>query len=347
VTDTLTLQSEVAQAISEKISAELTPQEEARLNRSQRVDPEAMELYMRGMQQFNGVRPDDAISYFQQAVNKDPNFAQSHAALAEAYGWAGEAGRMPYAEAFAKQREEALKAIALDDSRPEPHLELAFAALDATWDWNTCRNELQRARTASPNSTSVHWTYAQYLLRTGHADEAIAEAKIALQLDPVSSRAYVEHAYIEYFARQYDAALDDLQRAAYLPHTPQQFDFALGDIYVEKGLYREATQKFKQLSGPHALGHLGNIYARQGRTADALLIINQLNQEVQKSGIGRYEIAFIYAALGDKEDAFTWLDSAFQARDKGILYLKIDPCLDPLRRDARFQDLIRRAGFPS
>jgi TolB-like protein len=347
LTDTLALQTEVAKAISQQISAELTPQEQARLNRNQRVDPEAMELYMRGMQQFNGVTPDDAVSYLQQAVNKDPGFAQTHAALAEAYGWAGEAGRMPYAEAFAKQREEAQKAIALDDSRPEPHLELAFAALDEKWDWNTCRNELQRARAASPNSTSVHWTYAQYLLRTGQADEAIAEAQIALQLDPVSSRAYAEHAYIEYFARRYDAALDDLQRAAYLPHTPQQLDFALGDIYVEKGLYQEATQKFKQLSGPHALGHLGNIYARQGRAADALLIVNQLKQEVQKSGIGRYEIAFIYAGLGDKENAFTWLESAFQARDKGILYLKIDPCFDPLRRDLRFQELIRRAGFPS
>src|SRR5579859_4493519 len=146
MTDTLVLQSDVAQAISQQISAELTPQEAARLNRNQRVDPEAMELYMRGMQQFNGVTPDDAITYFQQAVNKDPQFAQAHAALAEAYGWAGEAGRMPYAEAFAKQREEALKSIALDDSRPEPHLELAFAALDESWDWNTCRNELQRAR---------------------------------------------------------------------------------------------------------------------------------------------------------------------------------------------------------
>ena len=347
MTDTLAVQSEVAQAISHQISAELTPAEEARLNRNQRVDPEAMELYMRGMQQFNGVTPRDAIAYFQQAVAKDPEFAQAHAALADAYGWAGEAGRMPYAEAFAKQREEALKAIALDDARPEPHLELAFAALDENWDWITCRNELQRARAASPNSTRVHWTYAQYLIRSGHADEAIAEANIALESDPVSSRAYMDRAFIEYFARRYDAALDDLQRAAYLPHTPQQFHFALGDIYVEKGLYPEAAQKFTELSGPHALGHLGNIYARQRRTADAMAIINQLKMEVEKSGIGRYEIAFIYAGLGDKDSAFAWLERALQARDKGILYLKIDPCFDPLRSDPRFQELINRAGFPS
>ena len=347
MTDTLQLQSEVARAITDQIDAKLTPNEEARLNRTQRVNPEAMELYMRGMQQFNGVRPHDAIDYFQQAVEKDPNFGPAHAGLADAYGWAGEAGRMPYAEAFAKQREEALKAIQLDDSRPEPHIQLALAALDKNWDWVTCRNELQRAVAMSPNSTSAHWSYAQYLIRTGHADEAIAQADIALQLDPVSSRAYLNRAFIKYFARQYDAALDDLQRASYLPHTPQEFHFALGAIYVEKRLYQEAAQKFRELGGPHATGHLGNIYARQGRIGDAQAIVNQLKQEVEKSGIGRYEIAFIYAGLGDKNNAFEWLERSFDSRDKGLTYLKIDPCLDPLRADPRFDDLVKRVGFPS
>ena len=347
MTDTLALQSEVAEAISRQISAELTPTEAARFNRTQRVVPEAMELYMRGMQQFDGVTPRDAIDSFQQAVDKDPGFAAAHAALAEAYGWAGEAGRMAYSEAFAKQKEEALKAIQLDDSHPEPHLQLAFAALHQNWDWVTCRNEIQRALAVNPNSTSVHWAYSQFLSRIGRAEEAIAEANIALQLDPVSSRAYMSRAYIEYFARRYDAGLDDLQRAAYLPHTAQEFHFALGDIYVEKGMYQEAAQKFKELSGPHAIGHLGNIYAREGSKADSQAIINQLKQEVQKSGIGRYEIALIYAGLGDKDNAFTWLESAFATGDKGILYLKIDPCLDPLRSDPRMQGLIKRAGFPS
>ena len=347
MTDTLQLQSEVARAISDRVSAELTPAEAAHLNRTQHVNPEAMELYMRGMQQFNGVSPRDAIDYFQRAVDKDPDFGPAHAALADAYGWAGESGRMPYAEAFAKKREEALKAIELDDSRPEPHLQLALAALDQNWDWVTCRNELQRAVTMSPNSTSAHWSYAQYLIRTGRAEEAIAQADIALQLDPVSSRAYMNRAYIKYFARRYDAALDDLQRAAYLPHTPQEFHFALGDIYVEKGLYQEAAQKFRELGGPHATGHLGNIYARQGRVSDAQAIVNQLKLEVARSGIGRYEIALIYTGLGDKNSAFEWLERSFESRDKGLTYLKIDPCLDPLRADPRFHELIKRVGFAS
>ena len=347
MTDTLQVQADVAREISDQIDAELTPAEEARLNRAQHVDPEAMDLYMRGMQEFNGVTPLVAIDYFQRAIEKDPAFGPAHAALATAYGWAGEAGHMPYAEAFSRQREEALKAIELDDSRPEPHLELALAALDQDWDWETSRNELQRAVAMSPNSTAAHWSLAQYLVRIGHADEAIAHADTALQLDPVSSRAYMNRAYIKYYARRYDAALDDMQQAAYLPHTPKEFHFALGNIYVEKGLYKEAAQKFRELGGPHATGHLGNLYARQGRVDDAQTIIGQLRHEVEKSGIGRYEIALIYAGLGDTNNAFAWLERSFESRDKGLTYLKIDPCLDPLRADPRLQDLIKRVGFPS
>lgn len=347
MTDTLALQSEVAKAISQQIRAELTPTEEARLSRMRRVVPEAMDLYMRGIEQFNGVQPREAIDYFRQAVTKDPEFAAAHAALAQAYGWAGEAGRMPYAEAFGKQRDEALKALELDDSLPEPHLELAFATLDQSWDWTTCKNELQRAIAVGPNSTRVHRGYADYLMRTGHPQEALQEANTAQQLDPLSSRAYVDRAFIQYFARQYDAALDDLQRAAQLPHTPHEFHFPLGDIYVEKGRYQDAAQKFKELQGPHAIGHLGNIYARQGRIADAQATISQLKLEVQRSGIGRYEIALVYAGLGDKDSAFTWLEAALQTKDKGMLYLKIDPCVDVLRSDPRFQQLLSEVGFPA
>ena len=347
VKDTLGIQSEVAKEISHEISVELTPTEEARLNRNQHVSPEALDLYMKGMQQFSGVSPQEAIDTFQRAVSIDAGFGEAHAALADAYGWAGEAGRMPYKEAFAKQKEEALKAIDLDDAIPEPHLELAFAALDQNWDWLTSRNEMQKALALNPNSTKVHWAYAYYLIRTGDRDGALTEANTAMQLDPVSARAYVDHAFIDYFARRYDAALGDLGRAANLPHTPQEFHFPLGDIYAEKGMYSEAAEKFKELGGPHAIGHLGNVYARWGRTADARTAIEELKQEVDKSGIGRYEIALIFAGLGDKDSAFTWLESAFQARDKGMLYLKIDPCLDPLRSDSRFQAFIQRVGFPS
>ena len=346
--DSLQLQTDVAREIADQIDAELTPAEQAHLNRTQQINPEAVDLYMRGMQEFNGMTPHAAIEYFEKAVDKDSQFGPAHAALADAYGWAGESGRMPYNEAFTRQKAEALKAIALDDSRPEAHLQLAFAALDLDWDWTTCRNELQRALALGPNSTGAHWSYAEYLLRIGRVEEALSEADIALSLDPVSASAYLDRAYVKYFARKYDSALQDLQRGSHLPHTRLDFNFALGNIYAEKDLYQEAAQKFRELGGgPHAIGHLGSIYAREGRLTDAQTVVDQLKQEVQSSGIGRYEIALIYASLGDKNNAFAWLERSYDNRDKGMLYLKVDPCIDPLRTDPRLQELIKRVGFPA
>lgn len=347
MTDALQLQAEVARAITVQIDAALTPTEQARLHRKEQVAPEAIELYMRGMQELNGVTPSDAIAYFKRAVEKEPQFGRAHSALADAYGWAGESGHMPYAEAFAKQKEEALKAIEIDDSLADPHVQLAFAALDHDWDWETCQNELQRAIAMNPNSTNAHWSYADYLMRVGRAREAIEHADIALRLDPVSARSYMARAFINYFSRRYEAALSDVQTASRLPHTPKQFDFILGNIYTEKQMYSDAGQKYRNLDGPHATGHLGNVYARQGRLSDAQAAIEQLKQEVERSGIGRYEIALIYAGLGDTNNAFEWLERSFGSRDKGMTYLRIDPCLDPLRADPRLRDLMRRVGFPA
>jgi TolB-like protein len=347
MTDSLQLQREVALAITDKIDAELTPTEQARLNRRQQVEPAAMELYMRGMQEFNGVTPHNAIDYFKRAVEKDPKFGRAHSALANAYGWAGESGHMRYAEAFAKQKEEALKAIEIDDSLADPHVQLAFAALDQDWDWETCKNELQRAIAMNPNSTNAHWSYADYLIRVGRAHEAMEHADIALKLDPISARAHMERAFINYFSRRYEAALNDLQQASSLPHTLKQFDFALGDVYAAKGRYSEAAQKFRDLGGPHATGHLGNVLAQQRRVSEARAAIEELKAEIGKSGIGAYEIALIYSGLGDRNNAFAWLEKSFDNRDKGLTYLRIDPCLDALREDPRLDDLIKRVGFPA
>lgn len=346
LTDMFALQSQVAAAISNQIRAEVTPSETARLNRPQHVEPEAMDLYLRGIQRFNGTNPMEAVAYLEQAVAKAPDFAAAHDELAKAYGWAGESGRMPYGEAFSKQEEQALIAIRLGDTRPEPHLDLAQAALERNLDWVTCEREIQQALAINPNSTAARWMHADILMRTGHEKEAIAEATIASQLDPVSASSFINRAFIKYFARRYDAALDDMRKAAKLPHDPKQLDFALADIYVEKGMYKEAADLFKDFTGPHALGHLGNIYAREGKVKEAQAVITQMEQEVERSGIGRYEIAFIYAGLGDKDQAFKWLNSAFETRDKGITFLKVDPCLDPIRSDPRFKSLLARAGFP-
>jgi TolB-like protein/Flp pilus assembly protein TadD len=344
--DVLTLQDEVARTIADQIRIAVTPEERARLARPRTVDPEAQELYLQGMQALGTGKPGSGIGYFQKAIDKDPNYAQAYAALANSYGWMGEAGWMPYSEAFPKEKAAAIKAIALDEALPEGHVQLAHAAMNLDWDWATEGKEFKRALELNPNSAPVHWAYCNYLERMGRLPEAIAEMQEALQLDPISSRAFQTSAFVYYFVRQYDQALLQMQHASALHHEPAELTFPLAVIYVEKGMYEEAIQQFQKLGDqPHALGHMGNAYARMGREPGAREMISELQKHVQNTGVGRYEIALVYAGLGKKDEAFAWLEKSFAARDKGLTYLKIDPPLDPLRSDSRFQDLVRRVGL--
>jgi TolB-like protein/Tfp pilus assembly protein PilF len=344
----LALQGEVARTIADEIRIKMTPQEQARLARVRTVDPEAQDLYLQAMQRLNAGEPKDAIGSLQKAIDKDPNYAQAHAALANSYGWMGEAGWLAYSEAFPKQKAEAMKAIELDDALPEGHVERANAAMNLDWDWATQGKEFKRALELNPNSAPVRWAHSNYLERMGHVAEGISESRLALQLDPVSSRAFMNSAFSYYFARQYDQALAEMQRASGLEHSPAEIAFPLGVIYVEKSIYGEAIQKFRELGdAPHALGHMGNAYARMGRVIEAREMISKLQDHVQKTGVGRYEIALVYAGLGEKDEAFAWLEKSLAVRDKGLTYLKIDPCLDPLRSERRFEDLARRVGLPS
>jgi TolB-like protein len=349
LTSVLALQGEVAQAIADEISINVTPQEQARLARARPVNREAHDLYLQGIYLLNQGDPKNAVGYLQKAIDEDPSYARAHAALADGYGWMGEAGWLAYTEAFPRQKTEAVKAIELDDSLPQGHAELASAVMDLSWDWTKAEKELKRALELNPNLASVHTTYAFFLQRVGRLPEAIAEVKRVLQLDPVSSRSFYSAGIVYYFAHQYDQALSQLQRVHVLePHPPKfLFPFESGAIYAEKGMYGKAVGEFQKLGDqPHALGHMGNVYARMERVSEARAMILKLEEHVQKNGIGRYEIALVYAGLGEKDEAFIWLEKSYDARDKGLTYLKIDPCMDPLRSDPRFAHLMRRVGLP-
>jgi TolB-like protein/Tfp pilus assembly protein PilF len=347
MTSVLALQGEVAQAIADEIRITMTPQEQARLARPRPIDPEAQDFYLRGILLLDADDCNSAIRYFQQALAKNPNYAQAHAAMATCYGRIGESGQMAYKEAFTRQKAEATRAIELDDSLPEGHAELANTAMTLDWDWTTAATEFRRALELNPNSAVLHQKYAFYLVRTGHLPEALTEVKRGVDLDPVSWRSFHNEGFIEYFSHQYDQALSLILRVRALDIHPPDWSFLLGDVYVEQGSFPESIAAFKKSGdGPDALGHLGNAYARAGQTAEAMKAIARLQDQIRKNGVGRYEIALIYTGLGKKQEAFQWLEEAYQAHDVGLIYLKIDPCLDPLRPDPRFEDLIRRVGLP-
>jgi TolB-like protein/Tfp pilus assembly protein PilF len=346
LTSFLAWQGEVAQAIAEEISSKVTPQEQARLARKRPIDPEAQDLYLHGILLREADDCKHALDFFNQAIAKNPSYAQAHSALASCYGRMGESGRMPYEAAFTRQKAEAIKAIQLDPSLSEAHAELANTAMTLDWDWATAEAQFRRALELNPNSATDREKYAFYLVRTGHLREALAEVERSVDLDPVSGSTFHAEGFIYYFSRQYDQALAVTRTVRGLKINLPDWSFLLGDIYAGKGMFQESINEFiKAGDGPYSLGHLGNAYARAGQTDAARKSISQLEEQVRRDGVGRYEIALVYAGLGEKREAFRWLEDSYRAHDVGLVYLKVDPCLDPLRSDPRFDDLMKRIGF--
>jgi TolB-like protein/tetratricopeptide (TPR) repeat protein len=339
-------QGEVAQAIADEVSSDVTPQQQAQLTRKTSVDPAAQDDYLHGILLREADNCKDAISDFNRAIEKDPSYALAHSALASCYGMLGESGRMPYEQAFGLQKTEALKAIGMDDYLSEAHAELANTAMTLDWDWPVAEAEFHRALELNPNSATNHEKYAFYLVRTGHPNEALAEIQRSVDLDPVSGSTFHAEGFVYYFSHQYDQALDVARTVRGLKINLSDWNLLTGASYAEKGMYNDAIEAFlKSGTGAYSLGHLGNAYARAGRKQAAQRLISQLEEDVRTQGVGRYEIALVYAGLGDSRDAFKWLDDAYRSHDVGLVYLKVDPCLDSLRADPRFEDLVRRVGL--
>jgi TolB-like protein/DNA-binding winged helix-turn-helix (wHTH) protein/Tfp pilus assembly protein PilF len=349
--DVLALQNEVADAIGREIKLKLTPQEQARLVRTRPINPQAHELYLKGSEViWQGGDPNKSREYFQQAVQKDPNFAPAYVGIARAYWVLGASDALPAVEAFAQQKAFARKALELDDSLDSAHLAVAEALFFGDWDWPGAEREFKRTLEANPNSEEAHFMYSRYLASLDRREEAIAEAKRALEINPVGSSSTVGLGVAYYFGRNYDEAMSQLKKALKLNPAPIVPLF-LAWTYREKGLYKDAIREILGLHDlnlflPAEVGHLGNTYARAGNKAEAQKILRRLIEKSGKEHVGHYAVALIYAGLGEKDRAIEWLDKAYEVHDKGMCFLKVDPPLDPLRSDPRFQDLLRRMNFP-
>jgi TolB-like protein/Flp pilus assembly protein TadD len=346
LTGVLDWQGEVAKTIAEEISTEISPQEQARLAHRHPIDSAAQDFFLHGILLRQADDCKSAINYFNRAIEKDPSYAEAHSALASCYGRLGESGRMPYEQAFTQQKAEALRAVELDDTLSEAHAELGNTAMTLDHDWAAAAAQFHHALELNPNSATSHEKYAFFLVRNGQFRDAISEIERSVDLDPVSESTFHAEGFIYYFSRRYDQALAVTRTVQGLKINLPDWDFLIGDIYAEKDMLSESIAAFlRSGDGPYALGHLGNAYARAGQTDAARRTIARLQDDVEKNGVGRYEIALVYAGLGDKKEAFKWLEDAFRAHDAGLVYLKVDPCLDPLRTDSRFDDLMRRVGL--
>jgi tetratricopeptide (TPR) repeat protein len=255
---------------------------------------------------------------------------------------------MPPNEAWRNSEEAAVKALAIDDKLGEAHLLLAAVRMWYDWDWQGAERELKRAIELHPQFDEVesHALHAELLNATGRFDEAIAEATRAQEIDPLSKHFRSNLGYILYNARRYDQAIEEYQKE--LAHDPNSLQalIGLGEVYVKKGSYEEAVAemvKARPLANlPRQLARIGYVYAAAGKKGEATKILNEVKGQTREHYNLATLIAAIYAALGDKEQAFAWLGKGCDEHQNGVKEFKVSPRFDILRSDPRFTDLLRR-----
>ncbi|MEE9568621.1 MAG: tetratricopeptide repeat protein, partial [Candidatus Binatia bacterium] len=354
LSDVLGLQSEVARAIADEIKIKLTLQEQSRLASSRSVNPQAHEAYLRGRYDWNKKTESGfkkAIEYFQQAVEIDPVHAPAYAGLADSYNMLAAESILPPKEAYAMAKAAAVKALEIDDTLGEAHVSLASIMENYDWNWAGAEREYQRAIKLNPGYPTAHEWYASFLRNMGQHDEAITEIKQAQALDPLSLPINATFGRILISAGLYDQAIDQHREAAKLYPKHATSHHVLGKAYLRKGMYEEAIAEFqmaRRLFGdkPELVWGLGHAYTGAGKRTEALQMLRQLKEMSNRGYVPSFYIALLYVALGENDQALTWLEKAYEEHHPNMVWLKMDPCLDPLRSAPRFQSLLRRMNFP-
>jgi len=352
--DTLALQNQVARAIAEQIQIELTPHEQGVLKSARVVDPQAYEHYLRGRYFWNKRTADGlkkAIEYFNQAIEKDPNYAPAYSGLADTYALLGDwqYAVMTPKEALPKAKAAAIKALELDSTLSEAHTSLAFCLDGFDWDLESAGREFRRAIELNPGYATAHHWYAWHLSLLGQYSEAISEMRKAENLDPLSLIINADLAELLLIARSYDQSIEQSRRTIEMDPGFGLAHNQLAQAYLQKQMDNEAIaelQKAIQLSGgsPICTANLARAYAASGRRDEAVQLMNDLKKRSNPGYSHASEIAMIYAALGDKDQAMSWLEKGYEERfNPGVL---LRPGFDPLRSDPRFQDLLHRIGLP-
>jgi len=351
----LEVQEEVARNIVEQIQLNLTPEDRARLASKPPVDPQAYESYLRGRYYFNQ-RTEDAlhksIASFQQAIARDPAYAPAYSGLAEAYAMLGFRGGFPSKDALSDAKKAALKAIELDDTLAEPHASLGFIAETYEWDWPAAERQYKQALELNPGYAQAHNWYGGYLTYTGRFQEGVAEAIHARELDPLSLPLNNALAGRLLAAGRYDEALRQVQTTLELDEHFAPAHQTLGWVYLHGGKQGDAIREFQsalELAGTADTDiqlDLGFAYAVSGRPDEARRILANLQQLYQQGIVPAASLATLHGALGESNEAFVWLEKAYQERDPQLTYLKAGRRFEPLREDPRFGQLVRRVGFP-
>jgi TolB-like protein/DNA-binding winged helix-turn-helix (wHTH) protein/Flp pilus assembly protein TadD len=345
IRDLLRLQDEIARAVTDEIQVRLTPDERIRLASSRSVDPEAHDDFLRAEFLVNKRDERDlqaGIAYFKKAIEKDPAYARAYAGLAWALVNLAEpnaGGRtkdlLPQARAAAE------RAVELDPSLADAHVSRALVLAD-DWNWSEAENEHHIALKVGPNSSDAHRSYAWYLISMGRFDEARAQINYAGELDPVSPVNRILLGMVALQTGQTDLAIEEFRNSGW--------DIGLGRAYGLKKMYPEAVAAYQRVESqrgrqPDVVANLAWVYGLAGRKREARKLIDELNEIARHRYVAPALFVNAYLGLGDKETALTWMERGIEEHDQWFL-LKVDPTLDPLRPEPRFQAALRRMNFP-
>ena len=338
------LQQEIARDMSGKLR--LSPQMESAQEKIPPQDSETYLLYLHGRYSLDKQTMSDvrtSIEYFQQAISRNPNFAQAYAGLADAYISLGQPwiGGLAPRQALQEAKTAAENALRLSSDLSEAHVSLGHVLLLHDWDWRRAEEEYQRGIALDPSSAQAHNWYSELLQVQGRTEEAVREAEKAAQLDPVNLQVAV--GFPLYTARQYDQAEKIFRR--------HSMHIGLGWVYTATGRYSEAVTELQAEEGNQVptdlvLGSLGHVYGLQGNKREAQKVLAELIQRSKQTYVSPYDIAAVFAGLGDRERVLSALEHGYQEHDQEMIYLKVDPFFDQLHSDPRFQVLLRGMGFP-
>ena len=354
VEDVFVLQNDLSTEIAEKLRLRLSGEEKQLLAKRYTVDAEAYQSYLKGRYYWNKRSQEGtqkAAEYFQQAIDKDPAYALAYAGLADTYVYLSFFNVVPPRDVMPRAKAMAVKALELDGQLAEAHVSLGYISYTYDWDWPAAGRHFEQALALNPAYTRAHRFYPLYLSSSGRPQEAMGVAKSALNLDPASPSASHSLAVQFYFARQFDQAIEQCHKTLEMDPNFVAAYQVLGEAYLAEGMNREAVpvlEKYSALSqgGADSLALLGYSHARLEERTQALRMLQELTAASKKSFVPAFFFALVYAGLEDKDQAFTWLERAYDERYTRFAYLKLEALWDPLRSDQRFSGLLQRVGIP-
>lgn len=349
--DLVSLQNEIARDVSSKLKTKLSGTDEQKLVKTYTTNPEAYRFYLQGRFYWNKREEKDfrkAVEYYNQAVALDPKYALAYAGLADSYALLSTFGFMPPTEGVPKAREFANRALSLDDSMAEPHTTLAYVTVSYDYDFAAAEREFKRAIELNPNYATANQWYGELLTNSGRFEEAFVEYRRALDIEPLSLPINWDLGRALYMSRRYDESLAQHKKTIELDPAFARAHRTLAEVYRVKGDYANAVEeraKVLDLMGqPENAALIRATFTKDGWVGFLRLVTaeNSSLKDINNNWVR----AKAYVDLGEKDKAFAELNKAYEKRLSSLCWLKVEPQLDPLRSDPRFQDLLRRIGFP-